>query len=390
MDIKAKAKPVRFRIVSGGVECTSLDDLRAHFDLKSVADTINDGRLEKWLNYIKEFDFAKQVKEIGKFDPFDMEMSLRVLSLFTGVEYGRENFNSDIEYIEFLDNDKNTSGFALNLIKESMRKDVDVLLYAYHNHAELITDVHECFESLLNTPTDWPQSTLEKYPEVLWCYGKELADSGNISDKKKGKSFIEKAAKMGVDEAVSYKKNHQEASGALFVSESRKSMVSEIIREVLGIERTFWVARFNISRMFNVYAKNMSYSQAERDLFEICRICDSLKEKPTWKLKRQKLELGCKLCNKNCYRHILDFLIIYLSEKEGWDGSDGAIAKYKHLSFMPAQERAKDLSRKSAKCYITTRTNKKIQMPLCPSLSEINFFIYDLLFNILDFYDYDK
>lgn len=390
MDIKAKAKPVRFRIVSGGVECTSLDDLRAHFDLKSVADTINDGRLGKWLNYIKELDFAKQVKEIGKFDPSDMTVSLKVLSLFTGKKYGRKNFKSEVKFIEFLDNDKNTHEFALNLIKESMHKDVDVLLYAYHNHAELITDVHECFESFLNSPTDWPQSNLEKYPEVLWCLGKDLVVSGNISDKKKGMSLIDKAAEMGVHEAISYKKNHQEFSRALFVSESRKKIISEIIREVLGKERTFWIAKFNISRLFNVYAKNMSYSQAERDLFKICAICGSLNEKPSLNQIRLRLKSECKLNNNNCYREILDFLIIYISEKDGWDGSDGAIAKYKHLSFMPAQERAKDLPRKLAKCYITTRTNKKIQMPLCPSLSEFHLFIYDLLSNILDFYDYDK
>lgn len=382
MDIIAKAKPVRFRIVSGGVECTSLDDLRAHFDLKSVADTINDGRLGKWLNYIKEFDFAKQVKEIGKFDPSDMTVSLKVLSLFTGKNYGRKNFKSEVKFIEFLDNDKNTSGVALNLIKESMHKDVDVLLYAYHNHTELITDVHECFESFLNSPTDWPQSNLEKYPEVLWCLGKDLVVSGNISDKKKGMSLIDKAAEMGVNEAISYKQDNQKT-----VTESRKKIISEIIKDVVDKHRSYIV---DAPKLFTIYAENPSYDKAERDLFKVCAICCSLVERSYLKTIRGQLESECKRCYNNYYHEILDFLKIYASEANGWDGSNGAIAKYKNLSFRPALQRAKDLSRSRATLFVTTQSNITINMPLCPTLSEYITFVYKLLSYILDFYDYGK
>lgn len=366
MDIIAKAKPVRFRIVSGEVECTSLDDLRTHFDLKSVADTINDGRLEKWLNYIKEFDFAKQVKEIGKFDPSDMEMSLRVLSLFTGEEYGRENFNSDIEYIEFLDKDKNTSKFAHNLIKESMHKDVDVLLYAYHNHTELITDVHECFKPFLETSI-----------EVMWLYGKFLIESKN--EETTGIEYIKNAANNGHKEAVEF----VQGEGRNLDNEQLKSKITSIIASTMGPNSGVWRSNSApASRTFINLASSNNYPQEVKDIFKVFSKFSELARIPQMWMIRDALK-HMKNQNFGTAQKIFDF--IYLYAREEMLSMDYVISCYRKLNYPPATIRAQEFRRgkRRSELVLATKQDRYIQMTENPGFSQFIHFLYSFMANIM-------
>lgn len=368
MDIIAKAKPVRFRIVSGGVECTSLDDLRTHFDLKSVADTINDGRLEKWLNYIKEFEFAEKIKEIGKFDSSDMKMSLRVLSLFTGKEYNRENFMSDVEFIEFLDKDRDTAEFALDLIKDTIHEDVDVLLYAYHNHCDLIPDVHTYFAPFLDCDN----------PEVLWEYGFDLLTSpiliGNKEKEQEGISYIEKAAQKGWKDAVDFLKSYH----SRHINDSRKEKITKILKDNLRTS--------NKIDLFQKLTWYNSYTDVERDLFEICEIvCKCVGYNRTLGGIREQLESNVNKNTNNHYHVIIEFLLIYTKESWGYFGDSGAIASYNRLDYGPSHQRAKDLSVTFSKKIITTSQNVKIKMPINPDSRQYEEFVINFLSNILYF-----
>lgn len=376
MDIIAKAKPVRFRIVSGGVECTSLDDLRTHFDLKSVADTINDGRLEKWLNYIKEFEFAKQVRAIGKFEPSDMKMSLRVLSLFTGREYNRENFMSDIEFIKFLESDKNTSGFAIDLMKESIHKDIDVLLYAYHNHVELITDVHACFEPFLSTSNT----------EVMWLYGKLLIDSKVKSDVKKGLNYIKEAAKKSNKEANDFlnSKEISEIDRKLKceIDEERMPIIQGIIERCLTDSPYYWTE--NVKQKLSTYISSLYYTDAEKDVFKLCAeltslvSCNSIDE---YKFCMEKIRPNGFGTMNNVFR----FLYLYALEIDTHPSK--SIEKYMELNYEPAKQRAIDLKRGVYKRInvLVTKDNKLIKMYTHPNYKNYLCFVHSFLLNLFNF-----
>lgn len=374
MDIIAKAKPVRFRIVSSGVECTSLDDLRAHFDLKSVADTINDGRLEKWLNNIKEYEFAKQVKEIGKFDSSNMEMSLKVLSLFTGKKYNREKYISDIEYIKFLDKDKNTSEFAVLMIKEFIHKDVDVLLYAYHNHAELVTDVHTYFEPFLKTSR-----------VVMWLYGKFLVDSNEEDSKEKGLEFIRKAAEKGHKEAEEFLRNEGRKAIEDLDNEELQREVTSIILMNIGTYSGEWQKKSDIASKLLIHLASLpQYSQETKEIFKLfSKFCKLAKLSHMWMI-RNELEI-LKIQKYGTAQKLFDFIDLYAREEIM--SKDKVISSYKGLNYLPATKRAEEIQKMRRgikyKLELVTKQNRHIRMPENPDYSQFIHFLYSFMTNIM-------
>ena len=61
MILQAKARPVKIRIKSGGLEHSSLESLKSHFQLKDVCQLL-DGRLYRWLLQLGHEDLAKRIK----------------------------------------------------------------------------------------------------------------------------------------------------------------------------------------------------------------------------------------------------------------------------------------------------------------------------------------
>lgn len=62
MILQAKARPVKIRIKSGGLEHSSLESLKSHFQLKDVCQLL-DGRLYRWLLQLGHEDLAEQIKD---------------------------------------------------------------------------------------------------------------------------------------------------------------------------------------------------------------------------------------------------------------------------------------------------------------------------------------
>ena len=62
MNIIAKAKPIRIRIVSGGEEHFSLDTLRGNLCVQDIYPLIIDGRLSRWLDQQGQRELAEEIK----------------------------------------------------------------------------------------------------------------------------------------------------------------------------------------------------------------------------------------------------------------------------------------------------------------------------------------
>lgn len=62
MRLIPKARPIRIRISSGGMEHSTLDSLRKHFSISDVMPMIEDGRLVRWLIQRGENNIAKQIE----------------------------------------------------------------------------------------------------------------------------------------------------------------------------------------------------------------------------------------------------------------------------------------------------------------------------------------
>lgn len=72
MKLIPKARPVRIRISSGGVEHLTLDSLKHHFDVSAIVPMINDGRLLRWLKQRGESAVAEMIESAGKITDIDV------------------------------------------------------------------------------------------------------------------------------------------------------------------------------------------------------------------------------------------------------------------------------------------------------------------------------
>lgn len=378
MDIKAIAKPIRFRIVSGGVECASLDDLRANFDLKSIKETINDGRLVKWLNYIKENDLAEKVRNVGTFDFSDKNRDkyLELLSLLTGIDYSRGN-KSDVEYIEFLDNDKNTSTFAIDLIKELMDRDVEVFLYAYRNYKELISDERKYFEAFKSSSNR----------DFIWEYGNVLVYSHEIE---KGLGYIKEAANRGHEEAQEFIKSNKisEIKEKKYgISKDRIPEIQRIIENCLPPSSHIRCTEYRYDEKFYMLVSSAEYSKAERDVFRLCSALCKL----YYCSRISEIQKCMKDTKKdfNLMNKVFSFLCLYAFEQN--TSREESMKQYLELEYEPATQRAKYIEStcshtiNNRTMVLVTTQNKEIKMVDTPKRNKFVDFVWEFLRNLFNF-----
>lgn len=354
MDIIAKAKPVRFRIVSGGVECTSLDDLRTHFDIKSIADTIMDGRLAKWLDGIGKPAIASKIRSIKEVNTESFVDTLNVISTLSETNYQREKGISNLEYIKHLDSNDWTTYCAELIIKEKMLKDQEVLLYAYHHHRELVKNPTSFFGTFLDNGN----------PEVLWIYGSHVYSE----NKKKARVYIEQAAEKGLKVAQDFLLNHK-----LYSKDEVCRKIKETLNNGLNFEKSL--------QEFKLLSEDtISYDEETREVFKLCShytkgLCG-----------RCSLSIN-KFTQANFafVKEVSRFLYLYAHESKYSLFEIGN--RYDQINFKPAEMRAKQF-RNDLRYYdmfIKTKFGVRIKMPENPSGAEYRDFIIEFLSNIYNF-----
>lgn len=63
MKLVPRAKPVKIRIISGGVEHNSLESLQRYFCWNDIKKVVDNGSLEKWLRRLGEYEIAEDFKD---------------------------------------------------------------------------------------------------------------------------------------------------------------------------------------------------------------------------------------------------------------------------------------------------------------------------------------
>lgn len=200
MNIKPIAKRVRFRIVSSGVECTSLDELKEHFEPKSVFSAIQDGRLEKWLKAIGEDKFAIEMAKHLPKDFSNTEQCLEFLSFFiTGNVLRRSAYKTHLEYFQELCKIKELKDYVRQMIASDLasKTDVDLLLFAYKKG--FVDDAQKAFRKYIK------DKTYERHSDLFYVYGKALEKEGDTQTARK---YIKKSIQLGNKEAEEYLNTH--------------------------------------------------------------------------------------------------------------------------------------------------------------------------------------
>ena len=362
MELIVRAKPIHFRIISGGMECSSIEDLLLHFDRKNVSDTINDGRLTKWLRNIKENDIADKISEIHYVDLFNRKDLLTVIGILTNEDFSE--IESDIQLVETLDSGISRE-LAISIIKDNLSTDESILMYAFNKHRELIDDVKRAFSIFERSDNQ----------ELMWIYANALIVNGTVKEKQKGINIAEALASVGYEQACAYIRNNKNK-----IETVKNNGISDLVRSFIGNSPQEWKSKREIiQKRLSREIKAESYTPAEKEALQLCIFMTKCLNCVNMHQLQTTL-----LSNKKTFGHlqkVFEFFNIYTTEINGWE-----IAKkrYKALAFKPASVRAIELSRKRPRDIIPTNT-ASIRMPINPDPGEYITFMHGFLTNVSDF-----
>lgn len=145
MKLIPKARPVRIRIMSGGMEHSNLKSLKDHFSIKDVMESISNDSMDRWLEQCGENERAKSVKaasekgaiEIMKVFFPELEMKSNVDIVIHLYKSGQKD---DAIYLfdKYLsDEDKD---YFFPLFKKHWEKDADIAFIYAKERAKDIDD----------------------------------------------------------------------------------------------------------------------------------------------------------------------------------------------------------------------------------------------------------
>lgn len=384
MNIKPIAKRVRFRIVSSGVECTSLDELKEHFEPKSVFSAIQDGRLEKWLKAIGEDKFADDMNKHFPKDLSNAEQCVEFSSFFiTGKVLRRSAYKTQLEYLEALCAIKGTEDYVKHIINniECKKDNIALLLFAYEKG--FVDDVKNAFQPYVDQGYD--------NPVLFYVYGKVLEKEGDL---KKGLYFIKKSAELGNKDAQNYleHKNNVGIDKDKLTQVINQCFDDVMIHDVFSyfdkkffqiIEDSrfsylnaemFWHASDNFAK--ELLNPKAYYSKEELDLLDFCRLC--CKSVTTYP-NDENFASGRGY--SNMLRNEYFFVKTYFHEPEN---RYGAISNYKSMNYAPAKIRAEDLSNNHSTHIRLKNSKGSIYMQMDPGQWIYALFIYRYLTNLFN------
>lgn len=131
MKLEPIAKPIRIRIKLGKSEFSSLDDVKRNFSIEELYPLFKDGRLERWLVQIGEYNLANKVKEFSpKCGNGDMRDHILFLSLFFDkatksfdeTEISKESWFMTVETLSIY---AATKGYNQNGLKSCINRIID-------------------------------------------------------------------------------------------------------------------------------------------------------------------------------------------------------------------------------------------------------------------------
>lgn len=367
MNIIAKAKAVHFRIVSGKVECATLEDLRRNLVISDIIEPINDGRLSKWLHSIKEDKIANSIDKKRPFYLDKEESVLEILYWITGKKINKEDFGSYIQYVENIQ--KYIPGLARKLLEDNLFKDVEILLYAYNSHKDIIENKENEFETFYNSSTN----------EKLYEFGLKLYEQEEGQVKKWGERMLKKSALNG----------HPDACGIYYNDIKKREDFTKLISNTLGGSLKKW--RSNIlyrkGKVIDalVDIKKNEIDKKQKEIFQLCIFFCKIFYFDQMNTYRDKLREESERTDYKELKWAINFLYTYATESEEY--KEKKIEEYENIGHRVAKQHAKELRMDTnrEKFHIDLNNGEKIIMPFNPNADQFREFVFSFLTSILYF-----
>ena len=182
MKLIPKARPVRIRISSGGVEHLTLDSLKRHFDVSAIIPMINDGRLLRWLRQRGESAVAEMIESADEIKDTD------VLKIFFPELKECKSELDMITKMHFMGLKKD----SVYLFERDYASDVDAIKKVYY--------LIEC---------DWQRILLnlsETNAEMALLYVKECVNGNfDVNDRDSVAMILDEAIELGSRQAENFK-----------------------------------------------------------------------------------------------------------------------------------------------------------------------------------------
>ena len=174
------ARPVRIRISSGGMEHSTLDSFKAHFEVSSVMPMIKDGRLVRWLKQCGETEMARNVQSV------DVNNEAAILKIF----------------FPELDTCKSKIDLVTKLYLMGQKHDATYLYERYLANDEKA--VMKLYRLGISLDLDWGSKLLnlcENSADVSLLYAREAVAGKIESNPRTVKNELENAIRLGSKEA---------------------------------------------------------------------------------------------------------------------------------------------------------------------------------------------
>lgn len=199
MEIIAKAKPIRFTIISNNVECATYTDLVNNFRISDVSKAVKNGSLAKWLKQQGYIDKANSLVEFQDSDFSSLDDKRRLANLITGETHNYYKLKPTDLLRSIEEEVFKWSDIDYDVIKDYAKKHVDFAIAANNNKVLKSTDKIDIFKLHEKTPGGIP----------LYIIGREYQANTDIPSWYKGYNYILKASQMGCQLAIDDIVKHQ-------------------------------------------------------------------------------------------------------------------------------------------------------------------------------------
>ena len=255
MNIIAKAKPVRIRVVSGGEEHFSLDSLCNNLSVQDIFPLIKDGRLSRWLNQLGKDNLSKDLKDkTNRATKLEDRIYLDILRIFLGQKVNKFKTVSDLRtlYSCWHDDSKLKESKTFVALQKYLLESLDGIEF-----------LHQKYQDEIEKQVWW--DAFEKHldiPQILYWQGllayNGFTKEGGDNGRSQGVEKIKRAADCGYSEAKK------------FVEDNVWVKYQEVSQSKKFVEDNVWVKYQEVSpsKKFvenNVWVKYQKLSQSKKE-----------------------------------------------------------------------------------------------------------------------------
>lgn len=239
MKLIPKARPVRIRISSGGMEHSSLMSLKEHFSLEDVMGLIANGSLARWLKQCGESDLASLIECASEGDKMDV-----LKSFFPELN----RIKPEIELVKYLyhSGQEKTAAYLFN---SDLINDINAIKQAWIYHIGGIN-----YFPLFNY--HW-----EEDGELAFLFAQACANGDfEIQDHNSVVKVLAKAIELGSRQALEFRKSNVWKEYALGNSRFKgvdKNKIMHMINQVLSEFSTGYTTNYKEKRIEDVLGGKM-------------------------------------------------------------------------------------------------------------------------------------